>query len=389
MQNHFLPQNTEFYQTQTISTLVVKVASRCNLKCSYCYMYEHPDQTWREQPAIMSIETIKLLAQRINEYLNNRQLKRFLIPLHGGEPTLLGATGLRDFFSIITNETKGIDTEIKFGVQTNGTLINDEIIEVLQEFEVFAGVSIDGPQEWNDVERIDKKGKGTFFQIMAGVEKLRYPSKGESIFGGFLTVANPEIEPYKLLSFFEKINAPAVDFLLPDYNHDTFPHNRYSSGVFGRWLCDLFDIWLSTESTIEIRFFKTIMKLLLGGQNGYDSIGAISQGVLIIETDGTYHGLDVLKTAYHGATYTGKSLSSDSIQDLEKLPLVMALSTKKFSVAKKCLDCHIFEFCGGGYLPQRYSSIDGFNRESVYCSDLLIIINHIRERLINDLKMIS
>src|SRR4051794_1000945 len=33
---------------------VVKVASRCNIKCSYCYMYEHADQSWRTQPQFMS-----------------------------------------------------------------------------------------------------------------------------------------------------------------------------------------------------------------------------------------------------------------------------------------------------------------------------------------------
>jgi uncharacterized protein len=54
-----LPQRTEFYEVQPITTFVVKVVSRCNLKCSYCYMYEHPDQTWRDQPVVMTAETIQ------------------------------------------------------------------------------------------------------------------------------------------------------------------------------------------------------------------------------------------------------------------------------------------------------------------------------------------
>ncbi|MEV2226882.1 hypothetical protein AB0E01_44690 [Nocardia vinacea] len=33
---------------------VVKIHSRCNLVCDYCYIYEMADQSWREQPNTMS-----------------------------------------------------------------------------------------------------------------------------------------------------------------------------------------------------------------------------------------------------------------------------------------------------------------------------------------------
>ena len=127
----------------------------------------------------------------------------------------------------------------------------------------------------------------------------------------------------------------------------------------------------------------------MGGQRGFDSYGALSNGVIIVETDGTYHGLDVLKTAYHGATKTGMSLESDPIETLESLPLVKALSIKRFSAPQKCFDCQLFEICGGGYLPHRYSSQNGFNRESVYCEDMMILIEHIRNYLSTELSAIS
>jgi uncharacterized protein len=384
-----LPQRTEFYEVRSITTVVVKVVSRCNLKCSYCYMYEHPDQTWREQPVLISPETIQLLANRLSSYVRERQLKQLLVVFHGGEPLLLGASKMRDFFTTLQSSFQDIQAAIDFGVQTNATLVDDDIVQVFQDFNVRAGVSIDGPQEWNDLMRVDTKGRGSFSQIIAGVEKLRNPKSGESVFGGFLAVANPEIDPYELLTFFEQLNTSAIDFLLPDFNYDSFPYDRYPPGTFGRWLADLFDYWLASETSMEIRIFKIIMKLLMGGERGFDSIGALSNGVIIVETDGTYHGLDVLKTAYHGATKTGMSLASHPIEALESLPLVTALSKKLFSAPQKCLDCRLFNICGGGYLPHRYSSENGFNRESIYCEDMMIIIEHISNSLSNELSAIS
>ncbi len=384
-----LPQRTEFYEVRPITTIVVKVVSRCNLKCSYCYMYEHPDQTWREQPVLMSAKTMQLLAVRLSSYVHERKLKQIIVVFHGGEPLLLGATKLREFFTILSSSFQDIEADVKFGLQTNATLVDDDIVQVFQDFNIRAGVSIDGPQEWNDLMRVDAKGRGSFSQIIAGVEKLRNPKSGGSVFGGFLTVANPEIDPYELLTFFEKLNATSIDFLLPDFNFDTFPYNKYTPGTFGKWLSAFFDYWLASETSMEVRIFKTIMKLLMGGQRGFDSMGALSNGVIIVETDGTYHGLDVLKTAYHGATKTGMSLDSHSFHALESLPLVKALSTKRFSASQKCLDCRLFDICGGGYLPHRYSSENGFNRESIYCEDLMILIDHIRNYLSTELSGIS
>lgn len=384
-----LPQRNEFYEVRPITTVVVKVVSRCNLKCSYCYMYEHPDQTWREQPVLISAKTIQLLAARLSSYIRIRELKQVIVVFHGGEPLLLGAAKLREFFTILWDSFQDIEAEVKIGLQTNATLVDDDIVQVLQDFNVRAGVSIDGPQEWNDLMRVDAKGNGTFSKIMAGVEKLRNPKSGKSVFGGFLTVANPEIDPYELLTFFEKLNTTAIDFLLPDFNYDTFPYDKYPPGTFGRWLSAIFDYWLASETKMEVRIFRTLMKLLMGGKKGYDSFGALSDGVIVVETDGTYHGLDVLKTAYHGATQTGMSLHSHPIEALESLPLVTALSKKQFSAPQKCLDCRLFDICGGGYLPHRYSSETGFNRESIYCEDLIILIDHIRHYLSTELSAIS
>ena len=47
----------------------LKVVSRCNLDCRYCYVYNGADDSWRKQPAVMSDEVpscrAKLLAKAV------------------------------------------------------------------------------------------------------------------------------------------------------------------------------------------------------------------------------------------------------------------------------------------------------------------------------------
>src|SRR5581483_2097118 len=69
---------------------IVKVHSRCDLSCDYCYMYEMADQSWRSQPRAMSGQTADLAAMRIGEHARAHGLKRIAVILHGGEPLLAG-----------------------------------------------------------------------------------------------------------------------------------------------------------------------------------------------------------------------------------------------------------------------------------------------------------
>jgi hypothetical protein len=59
---------------------VVKVHSRCDLACDYCYMYEMADQSWRDRSRTMSIEIARHTATRIGEH--TRVQIDFLLP-HG------------------------------------------------------------------------------------------------------------------------------------------------------------------------------------------------------------------------------------------------------------------------------------------------------------------
>src|ERR1700722_14190622 len=64
---------------------VVKIHSRCDLACDYCYMYEMADQSWRELPRRMSPETVRSTAMRLGEHARRHHIPSVALILHGGE----------------------------------------------------------------------------------------------------------------------------------------------------------------------------------------------------------------------------------------------------------------------------------------------------------------
>src|SRR4051812_33888444 len=76
--------------TVPIHQLIVKVVQRCNLNCTYCYMYNHVDQSFSRKPALMTDEIFEAMLARVLEYCGARPSHKVELIFHGGEPMLLG-----------------------------------------------------------------------------------------------------------------------------------------------------------------------------------------------------------------------------------------------------------------------------------------------------------
>src|SRR3954469_3632135 len=66
--------------------LLVKLASRCNIKCTYCYWFRDADVY--KKPAVLTIEAEDAFCQRVEDHINEFELDTFVIVFHGGEPLL-------------------------------------------------------------------------------------------------------------------------------------------------------------------------------------------------------------------------------------------------------------------------------------------------------------
>lgn len=342
-------------------------------------MYEHNDQSWREQPRVMSADTQSKIAERLAEYATKEKLDQILVIFHGGEPLLAGPERLAAFADEIRTQLNS--TRVDFSLQTNGTLLSDEYLDVLEAAGIGVSLSLDGPEHVNDLHRRTAQNESTFPKVVAALRRLQLRPK---VFSGVISVVDPSISPADLLTFFSELELPALDLLLPDANYTRPPAGRDAQpDLYKNWLLQAFDLWFDHYPTMRIRTFDTLLGALVGVPGGTDAFGFGDISLLSIETDGSYHDLDVLKITKEGQTALGASIYTSTILDVASSAAISARRELLMpeGLAPACQACPVVDVCGGGSVPHRYSA-DGFQNPTVYCEEMLALIQHANKRVL-------
>jgi uncharacterized protein len=364
---------------------VVKIHSRCDLACDYCYMYEMADQSWRDRPRRMSMEIAYHTATRIGEHVRAHRIPSVTLVMHGGEPLLAGRELIAELV-YATRSAVGPDVPVIAKVQTNGVGLDDSYLGLFRELGVQVGVSLDGAAEAHDRHRRFPSGRGSYQAVAAGLERLTQ-AHFRHLFSGLLCtidLRNDPIATYKALSEFDP---PRIDFLLPHGTWAAPPPGRAPGAPdtpYADWLIALFNHWYPSPGP-PVRLFEEIMHLLLGRDSQTEMLGLSPAKTVVIETDGAIEVADNLKVAYHGAAATHLHVASDQLDDALMLPGVVARQLGSRSLSRQCRSCHIHQVCGGGLYAHRYRQGTGFHNPSVYCPDLLRLIGHIRRAVQADI----
>jgi len=358
---------------------IVKVHSRCDLSCDYCYMYEMADQSWRDRPRRMSVEIARYTAERIGKHALAHQMPDIVLILHGGEPLLAGP----DLISYLVNATResvGPNVRVDARIQTNAVGLDDSYLMLFRELGVRVGVSLDGAAEAHNRHRRFASGRGSYTAVCSALDRLRQDSF-RHLFSGLLCTVDLRNEPIATYEALAAFDPPRIDFLLPHGTWDTPPPGRSPDPAdtpYGDWLIAVFDHWYSAPM-VGIRLFEEIMRLIWDGTSSGEAVGLSPARMVVIETDGSIEQVDTLKAAYQGAAATGMHVTHDPLDTALLLPGVVARQLGDIALATQCRACPIHRICGGGMYTHRYRSGTGFANPSVYCPDLMRLIGHIRE----------
>ena len=363
---------------------LLKIHSRCNLACDYCYVYTMADQTWRNRPRVISPALISVTAERIAEHARAHSLDSVRIIFHGGEPLLSGVDFLEDALRKIRAAVDA-RVHVEGSIQTNGTLLNEAALNVLSSLDIRVGVSLDGDMAVNDKRRRYRSGRGSYTEV---VRALKLLAEHPRIYSGLLSVVDLEADPVETFEALLEFAPPAMDFLLPHHNW-MYPPPRPSgiSAPYAQWLIEIFDRWYGASSQeTHVRLFEEIIHLLLGGVSESEAVGLTPSSVVVIETDGSIEQSDALKAAYEGASATGLHIVRDSFDAALRVPHFAARQLGLAALGDDCQVCPIKMACGAGLYAHRYRRGSGFRNRSVYCPDLYALITHIRARITDDLK---
>lgn len=373
-------------------SLVLKVASRCNLNCSYCYMYNLGDTTYLQQPKFFAPELQDALLQRIKEHVVAHNLPQFAIIFHGGEPLLYPKESYREFHRKAQEVFADLpDFKLLYFMQSNGVLVDDEWCELFREMDVRVGFSMDGTKKSHDMYRVDHAGRGSYDQVVKGI--LTYKKHFHSV--GIITVLNLAEDPETIYDELKAIGINGYNILFPDNNYDE-PYRMVKSEALegsetpvADWLIRLFEHWRKDpdEDKMKINLFETLFNLILGKDvAGNELYGETENSVMVVETNGDIESVDTLKSCGHGFTKGNLNVLRNTFEEALDAPLIDLYYNSHKYVSPKCQACPLLSVCGGGYITHRYSSQNGFNNPSIYCKDLMKLIIYLQNFMFSDLS---
>lgn len=359
---------------------IVKIASRCNLNCAYCYVYNKGDDGWSRQPALMSEAIAASLIGRVADHCRRHALPHFHFVFHGGEP-LLAPPDLLTFFVDIARRDLPPQTALRFSMQTNGVLLSPARGRLLKSLGINVGISMDGTKASHDRWRVDHRGRGSHARVVAGLETARRAGLDP----GLLTVIDLEADPGAVYAHLKALRPRIVDFLLPQATWDDPPPRPFPA-AYAHWLMAIFRLWTAEPvPPFRIRIFDQIIRAVLGIAGSLDALGRGANRNLVIETDGSIETVDVLRVCENGITRTARNVAGDSFDDAlgDALPMLYYHSSERLCAA--CEACAVKEICAGGYLPHRFSRARRFDNPSVYCQDLETLIGAVQRWTISEL----
>ncbi|MBA9004375.1 FxsB family cyclophane-forming radical SAM/SPASM peptide maturase [Thermomonospora cellulosilytica] len=368
---------------------VLKVHGRCNLSCTYCYMYRGADQSWRSRPAAMPAQVLRQAARRIARHADAHGLDDVQVVLHGGEPLLAGPDFL-DFAAAELRAAHPADRRVELGVQTNGLLLDAPMLDLLARHRIGVSVSLDGDRAGHDRHRRYANGRGSHAAVVRALRLLT--DRHRALYRGLLCTIDLANDPISTYDALLETAPPRIDLLLPHGTWSVPPPGRGPDAgtPYADWLIAVFDRWYGARPReTGIRLFEEIIHLLLGGHSGSESVGLSPVAVVVVDTDGTMQQVDTLKTAFPGAPETGLTVAEHDFDLALRHPGVVARQIGRAALCDQCMACPVRDVCGGGCYTHRHRRGSGYRNPSVYCADLKKLIAHVHRRVRADVERLA
>jgi uncharacterized protein len=358
--------------------VLVKLASRCNIKCTYCYWFR--DAEVYNKPAVLTRDSEDAFCVRLEEHIREFKLQHFLLVFHGGEPLLFPKRRFDPMLKKLRDIEQRTGCVIERGVTTNGILIDEDWVELFKTHDVSVTVSLDGPPEINDKYRVDFDGRGTLAQTLAGIACLR----AGGIEPALISVCNPATDPTRVLAYVvNDIGMKEFDILPPDATHADNPP------PIADYFIKLFDAWFDEYAGqgVRIATLDAMIRGLVGQMSLSDTIGLGPVETVTLMADGSLEPLDVLRIAGDGSTASKINVRGNAIKDVRNDPVWREAYEASTHLCDTCLKCEYLDACGGGHLAQRWSTERRFDNPSVYCESWKRIFAHIWQRIAPTLSL--
>jgi uncharacterized protein len=359
---------------QAFTLLIKPSGSDCNIDCKYCFYKNRAPELGRGK-------------QRMNQDVLEKLVKDYMqldFPVagfawQGGEPTLMGV----DFFK------RAVELQKKHGkpgqlvsntLQTNGVLLNDNWCSFFHDNKFLLGISIDGPEEFHNLYRLDRSGSGTFAKVMKAIKKC---TEHQVEFNALILLNSRNVgQPQRLFDFFLENDITYLQFIpCVEINSATGKIADFSitPQQYGDFLCGLFDLWYNYgPQKVNIREFDSVVTYYVMGKHTMCTYSRQCAGFVVIEHTGDAFCCEFfVEPKWH----LGNILETP-LQELATGDKKRAFAQDKEKLADRCLVCRYVDICRGGCMKDRVRLAGEPGRESYFCRSYKQFFDYTIPRLV-------
>jgi uncharacterized protein len=342
------------------SAVYFNPTERCNLNCSYCYIPESMRQSGGE----MSPEQLLAALGILKEYFRTTvpEGRRPQIIFHGSEPMMA-----REAVFAGIEQYKD---DFHFGVQTNGTLLDDDALEFLTSRGIGIGLSLDGHEgAVADLTRKNWSGEGFFKKVVSTIEKL----KGYPNYNVICTATSENCASLpSIVDFFHSMEVP-IGMLNPvrctrEGARRIKPADEELSRYYLAALDRSYELYQQTGRKLVIANFANVLVSIVapmarrlmcdispcGGGRCFFAVGAKGDLFPCSEFVGV-------------PEFNGGNLFRDNIEDVLKSRAFTLVTGRKVEDIDPCSQCAIRHFCGSPCPAEAHEMNGGMTRPGAFC----------------------
>lgn len=351
-------------------SLLIKPASfSCNLRCTYCF-YLKKSEIFGSGLLRMDDDTLSTMIRKFMEL----RMPVSTFGWQGGEPTLMGV----DFFRRtvqLQREFALKDQIITNALQTNGTLLNDEWGAFLHQNRFLVGISVDGPPEIHNINRLRGDGIGSHAEVMRGMDIL----KNHQVEFNVLTLVSSanQDHPVEIYHYLKSLGINFHQYIecIEFDQEEKLKPCSVDPLKWGQFLCSIFDEWYKTDTrTVSVRLFDTILTKIVDNVESSCTVGCDCRQYLVVEYNGDIFPCDF----YVRPELKLGNIRTDSFAALLESGIYRDFGVRKRAWNEECRNCEFLRLCAGCCQKNRPGTEPA--NLSALCSGWRLFFSHTMER---------
>jgi len=344
----------------TPSAVYFNPTERCNLNCTYCYIPETMRKLGVQMPKDDLLSALKILRHYFQETLP-KDVKPQIV-FHGAEPTL----NREALFAALDEFQK----DFRFGIQTNGTLLEDTDLEFLTSRGIAIGLSLDSDLKTvADRTRKTWDGGSVHAKVLATMEKLSgYPN-----YSVICTVSRQNMSRLvRTVDFFHERRVPTC-MLNPvrctrEGARHLKPPDHKMSGYYLAALDRTYALYRKTGRKLVVANFANVLIAILapqarrlmcdispcGGGRSFFAVSAKGDMFPCSEFIGV-------------PAFNGGNLFRDDIRQVLNGPAFRKVTGRRVEDIRPCACCAVRHFCGSPCPAEASEMNGGMDRPGAFC----------------------